>query len=119
LISKSARVLANHSYVQAREAGDAALAEDQILSGVEDLTGIHVMTIHRSKGKQFDGVIILREGRRTGAKLWSSSFVWRDNQRPYPRSRRILRVAITRAMKHVLILDPVFPRCPILAGHRL
>jgi DNA helicase-2/ATP-dependent DNA helicase PcrA len=106
-------------YAEGRQAVDAALAEDQILSGIEDLTGIHVMTIHRSKGKQFDGVIILREGRRTGAKTWSSSFVWRGDQSPYPRSRRILRVAITRAMKHVLILDPFFPPCPILAGHKL
>jgi DNA helicase-2/ATP-dependent DNA helicase PcrA len=107
------------SYRNAREALDAALAEDQILSGIEDLTGIHVMTIHRSKGKQFDGVIILREGQRTGAKIWSSSFVWRGDHTPYYRSRRILRVGITRATKHVLILDPVFPKCPLLAGHRL
>ena len=97
---------------------DAALAEDQILSGIEDLTGIHVMTIHRSKGKQFDGVIILREGQR-GANGWSSSLVWRGDQSPYPRSRKILRVAITRAMKHVLILDPFFPKCPILSDHKL
>ena len=34
----------------AREALDDALAEDQIMAGVEDLTGVHVMTIHRSKG---------------------------------------------------------------------
>jgi DNA helicase II / ATP-dependent DNA helicase PcrA len=115
-----AEVWSDHgSYRNAREAFDAALAEDQILSGIEDLTGIHVMTIHRSKGKQFDGVIILREGQRTGAKTWSSSFVWRGDHLPYYRSRRILRVGITRAMKHVLILDPVFPNCPLLAGHKL
>jgi DNA helicase-2/ATP-dependent DNA helicase PcrA len=105
-------------YSEAREAVDAALAEDQILSGIEDLTGIHVMTIHRSKGKQFDGVIILREAQR-GANGWSSSLIWRGDQHPYPRSRKILRVAITRAMKHVLILDPFFPKCPILSDHKL
>lgn len=108
----------NGCYVRAREAVNTALAEDQILSGTDDLTGIHVMTIHRSKGKQFDGVIILREG-VPGPKGWSSSFVWRNDTRPYPRSRKILRVAITRAIKHVLILDPFFPQCPILAGHKL
>ncbi|HVB86974.1 MAG TPA: hypothetical protein VNK23_09970 [Candidatus Dormibacteraeota bacterium] len=108
----------NGSYISARPALDSALAEDQIISGMEELTGIHVMTIHRSKGKQFDGVIILREGQR-GASGWSSSLIWRGDQSPYPRSRKILRVAITRAIKHVLILDLVYPNCPILSAHTL
>jgi DNA helicase-2/ATP-dependent DNA helicase PcrA len=108
-----------HSYPKARQALELALVEDQILAGVDDLTGIHVMTIHKSKGKQFDGVIILREGRRTGANGWASSFVWRDDQPPYLRSRKILRVAITRARKHVLFLNPVYPVCPILSPHKL
>jgi DNA helicase-2/ATP-dependent DNA helicase PcrA len=97
-----------HCYLNARDALQSALAEDQILAGIEDLSGIHVMTIHKSKGKQFDGVIILREGRRTGARSWASSFVWRDDKPPYLRSRKILRVAITRARKHVLFLNPVY-----------
>jgi DNA helicase-2/ATP-dependent DNA helicase PcrA len=106
-------------YSRAREAVNSALAEDQIMGGIEDLNGIHVMTIHRSKGKQFDGVIIFRESRRVGARAYESSFVWRGDQSPYLRSRKILRVAITRAKAHVLILDPIYPSCPILSGHNL
>jgi ATP-dependent DNA helicase UvrD/PcrA len=106
-------------YPKAREALELALAEDQILAGMEDLSGIHVMTIHKSKGKQFDGVIILREGRRTTVNGLASSFVWRGDQPPYLRSRRILRVAVTRARKHVLFLDPFYPKCPILSPHKL
>ena len=106
------------SYLRARDALDAALIEEQILAGIEDLSGIHVMTIHRSKGKQFDGVIILREGQR-GTNGWTSSFVWRDDPPPHKRSRRILRVGITRAMKQVLMMDPAFPPCPILTPHQL
>jgi DNA helicase-2/ATP-dependent DNA helicase PcrA len=106
------------SYLRARDALDAALIEEQILAGIEDLSGIHVMTIHRSKGKQFDGVIILREGHRS-ATGWTSSFVWRDDPSPHKRSRRVLRVGITRAMKQVLVMDPFFPPCPILSPHRL
>jgi ATP-dependent DNA helicase UvrD/PcrA len=106
-------------YPKAREALESALAEDQILAGMEDLSGIHVMTIHKSKGKQFDGVIILREGRRMGASGLTSSFVWRGDQAPYVRSRKILRVAVTRAKKHVLFLNPVYPKCPILSPHKL
>jgi DNA helicase-2/ATP-dependent DNA helicase PcrA len=107
------------SYDGAVRAFDAALAQDSILESSEDLGGVHVMTIHRAKGKQFDGVIVWRKGVPTGANRWHSSFVWRDDAHPYIRSRKILRVAITRARKEVLILDSAFPRCPLLAGHVL
>jgi DNA helicase-2/ATP-dependent DNA helicase PcrA len=102
-------------YVDARGALDAALAEDQLLGGPEDLSGIHVMTIHKSKAKQFDGVIILREGQPRGRGQWVSSFLWRGDVPPYHRSRKILRVAITRARKHVLILEPPYPPCRLLS----
>lgn len=78
------------------------------------------MTIHKSKGKQFDAVIVLREGRYdqdTGGFV--SSFVWWGDAHPHARSRKILRVAVTRAKSHMLILDPAFPACPLLTGHNL
>ncbi|MCO6427464.1 3'-5' exonuclease, partial [Nitrosomonas communis] len=107
------------SYVRAREALDSALIEDQLLAGVDDLRGIHVMTIHKSKGKQFDAVIIVREGQRYGINKWRSSFVWRDDPIPHHRSRKILRVGITRAKYHVLMLEPFYPNCPIMTPHKL
>lgn len=107
------------AYMRAREALDAALVEDQLLSGVDDLRGIHVMTIHKSKGKQFDAVIIVREGQRLGANQWQSTLVWRDDPAPHHRSRKILRVGITRAKSRVLILEPFYPACPILSPHVL
>lgn len=48
-----------------------------------------------------------------------SSFVWRNDEPPYEKSRKVLRVGITRARIHTLILDPMWPRCPILKGHAL
>lgn len=107
------------TYSRARQALDTALAQETLLAGMEDLTGIHVMTIHRSKGKQFDAVIIYRRNAPIGPNRWQSSLVWRDDHAPYTRSRKILRVGITRARKHVLILEPAFPDCPLLRGHRL
>lgn len=107
------------TYSGATRAFDAALAQDAILETSQDLRGVHVMTIHRAKAKQFDGVVILRKGIPGDGGRWRSSFVWRDDAHPYMRSRKILRVAITRARKHVLILDPVFPACPLLKGHVL
>jgi DNA helicase II / ATP-dependent DNA helicase PcrA len=105
-------------YTGAREALDFALAQDQILGGVDDPPGVQVMTIHKSKGKQFDGVIVIREGRHNGQRQ-VSSFVWWDDEPPYWRSRKILRVGVTRARVHTLILEHVFPACPIMAGHNL
>lgn len=115
----SAMWVQDRQYTHACEALNVAIAEDQILSGMEDLNGIHLMTIHKSKGKQFDAVIIVREGRRVGPKRFESSFVWRDDPSPFFRSRKILRVAITRARSHVLILDPHYPKCPIISPHKL
>jgi DNA helicase II / ATP-dependent DNA helicase PcrA len=97
---------------------DQALAQEQILDGVEAPTGLQVMNFHKAKGKQFDGVIIVREARRTNSRV-DSSFIWRGDALPYPKSRRVLRVGITRARIHTLLLDPQWPNCPLLTGHRL
>ena len=105
-------------YTGARQVLDMALAQDQILGGIDDPPGVQVMTIHKSKGKQFDGVIVVREGRHDGAQL-VSSFVWWGDEPPYHRSRKILRVAITRAKSHTLVLGPIWPSCPIIGQHRL
>jgi DNA helicase II / ATP-dependent DNA helicase PcrA len=110
--------LRDGAYTNARQALDQALAQEQILDGVEAPAGLQVMNFHKAKGKQFDGVIIVREVRRTADKA-ESSFVWRDDEPPYEKSRKVLRVGITRARIHTLILDPMWPRCPILKGHAL
>jgi DNA helicase-2/ATP-dependent DNA helicase PcrA len=107
------------TYAGARSAFDSAMAQDAILESTQDLGGIHVMTIHKSKGKQFDGVIVFRRGVPMGKKKWGSSFVWPKDPHPHPRSRKVLRVAITRARSEVLILEPTFPNCAILKGHKL
>jgi DNA helicase-2/ATP-dependent DNA helicase PcrA len=105
-------------YTGARQVLDLALAQDQILGGVDDPPGVQVMTIHKSKGKQFDGVIVVREGRHNGEQM-VSSFVWWGDEPPYHRSRKILRVAITRARTHTLMVGPIWPSCPIIGRHKL
>lgn len=107
------------AYTTARQGLDNALVQDQLLAGGDDTKGIHVMTIHKSKGKQFDAVILVRESVRQGAKDFRSSLVWRGDAAPYDRSRKILRVGVTRARCHVVMLEPLFPRCPIMSEHRL
>ncbi|RYF59949.1 MAG: ATP-dependent helicase [Comamonadaceae bacterium] len=114
----AAEWLRDGAYTNARVALDQALAQEQILDGVEAPTGLQVMNFHKAKGKQFDGVIIVREARRTNTGV-DSSFVWRGDDLPYPKSRRVLRVGITRARAHTLLLDPQWPTCPLLKGHKL
>jgi DNA helicase-2/ATP-dependent DNA helicase PcrA len=58
------------------------------------------MTLHKSKGKEFDGVVIV-EGQYSGAFF----NVQRENP-PFAATRRLLRVGITRARHHVIILRP-------------
>ncbi|WP_151449150.1 UvrD-helicase domain-containing protein [Lacisediminimonas profundi] len=111
--------LRNNAYTRARAVLDMALSQEQILDSIELLTGLHVMNVHKSKGKQFDAVILVRQARHIGAKQTVSSFVWRDDQEPYTKSRRIVRVAASRARHQLVVLNPYFPDCPLLKGHKL
>ena len=110
--SLSALWLETGTYRGARRALDDALAQEQLISATDSLKGIHVMNIHKCKGKQFDGVILYRAQH-------SSPFVWPNDQPPYAKSRRILHVAISRARSYVLIIDEAYSDCPILDPHNL
>lgn len=106
------------TYLRAREALDAALEQDLMLDGIDDPDGIQVMTVHKAKGKQFDGVIVLRRQTHNGQTL-ISNFIWRGDKPPYRRSRKILMVAVTRAKAHTLMVQQVWPSCPIMDVHTL
>lgn len=110
--------LRDGAYTRARVALDAALAQEQLLDGITEPPGIQVMNVHKAKGKQFDGVIFVREIRQAedGA---TSSFVWRGDTAPYVQSRRLVRVGITRARRRLLILTPTWPACPLHRWERL
>lgn len=100
------------SYVGAREILDSALAQEQLFLAGEEQRGIHVMNMHKCKGKQFDGVVLYRQ-------QYHSPFVWHAEPAPHARSRRLLHMAITRASAHVLILSEASSTCPIINGHTL
>lgn len=75
------------------------LDQERLISAEQDPQGVLVMNIHKSKGKEFDGVILV-EG------AFKSFFFDRDEKPPFPQSRRLLRVAITRARHRVAIIRP-------------
>ena len=90
------------TYAKAREAVDSALTQDLIVDGMDDPDGVQIMTIHKSKGKQFDGVIVLRGTTFNGTQR-ASNLVWRGDSFPFRRSRKILMVGVTRARVHTLV----------------
>jgi DNA helicase-2/ATP-dependent DNA helicase PcrA len=100
------------TYRGARITLDNAIAADQLLSGGTDLNGIHVMTAHKSKGKEFDAVVIFDDPN-------SSPLIYCQEPAPFRRSRKLARVAITRARHHVLILSDASHSSPLIDGHRI
>ncbi|MBB5064916.1 UvrD-helicase domain-containing protein [Granulicella mallensis] len=109
---------ATGTYLRARDALDSALTQDLILDGLDDPDGIQVMTVHKAKGKQFDGVLVLRRETHNGQTM-VSNLVWRGDKTPYRRSRKILMVAVTRAKVHTLMVQQVWPGCPIMDAYNL
>ncbi|MFR7989212.1 MAG: 3'-5' exonuclease [Anaerovoracaceae bacterium] len=75
------------------------------LYGLIKWDGVNVMTIHKSKGKEFD-VVIVYEGRYQGHII--------PNPDRIDQARLNLRVAVTRAKKCALILTPEENPCPLL-----
>jgi DNA helicase-2/ATP-dependent DNA helicase PcrA len=86
--------------------GDAAstvrgvLAADMLESRDEPVPRVSLMNMHKSKGKEFDGVII-GEGMYQGKLLDPTWDAKRLSER-----RRLLRVAITRARFKVIFVQP-------------
>lgn len=77
----------------------SALDQEKLIGLERDPKGVSLMTIHKSKGKEFDGVVLV-EG------LYSSPF-FLDHEGPdFAPSRRLLRVGITRARHFVRIVRP-------------
>lgn len=100
------------AYRNARIALDDAIATEQLLSGGDEVHGIQVMTAHKAKGKEFDAVVLFDDPN-------SSPLVYTREDAPYRRSRKLARVAISRARHHVLVLTCMMDSSELLSGHRL
>ncbi len=100
------------SYKNARSVLDSAILETQIVSENKNQKGINVMTIHKAKGKEFDGVILFDN-------VNSSPFIARNDDAQLMRSRRLLLVGITRARNHTMILSDLTQNCPIIGTFNL
>jgi DNA helicase-2/ATP-dependent DNA helicase PcrA len=103
-----ARRRANGSYAGAREIVSGALLQEHFSASARVWTGVNVMTIHKSKGKEFDEVIVF-EGSRIGRLLRENA-----NARDLEQARLALRVAVTRARRRTTVLTPGWARSPLL-----
>ncbi|QIL80935.1 ATP-dependent helicase [Diaphorobacter sp. HDW4A] len=96
------------TYTGAEVAVRDALVQEHFSASLKDWKGIHVMTIHKSKGKEFSEVIVY-EGSHQGRILRGNA-----TEREGAQALLALRVAVTRAMKRATILTPSNDRCPFL-----
>lgn len=86
-------------YDNAIELVRRTLDQGRITSELREPQGCILMNVHKSKGKEFDGVIIV-EGH------YRSTFYDGREDPPHMSGRRLLRVAVTRARHKVVIVRP-------------
>lgn len=103
--SLSALWIANKNYQGASTAVANAITQEHFASSTRVWGGINVMTIHKSKGKEFDEVIIY-EGKYSGKIVSAPERI--------VQARLNLRVAVTRARNNVTILTPSDDPCQLL-----
>jgi len=98
---------AQGDYRGAEEAVRNALAQEHFSSSHKDWRGIHLMTIHKSKGKEFDEVVIY-DG------LYHRILRNPKDDKAAAQDLLALRVAVTRAIRRASILTPKKSPCPFL-----
>lgn len=94
------RWLASTSYVAASDLVRRILEQERLVAAERDPQGCILMNMHKAKGKEFDGVVLIEGAFKSGF------FDERTEQAPFERSRRLLRVGLTRARTLVTIVRP-------------
>jgi DNA helicase-2/ATP-dependent DNA helicase PcrA len=96
------------TYLGAADAVQNAFVQEHFVAKSAEPRGVHVMTIHKSKGKEFDEVVIY-EG------IHSDRIVRQpDDDYVVAQARLSLRVAVSRAKKKVTVVTPRQKPCELL-----
>lgn len=96
------------SYKGAQSAFRLAIQQEHFNATTRRRIGINIMTIHKSKGKEFDEVIMY-EGYHQGRYVKNET-----DTKIVEESKRMIRVGVTRAMRKTTILTPASKPCPLL-----
>lgn len=108
------------SYLRAKMVVDSVVSQAQLDEFGDNIDGISVMTIHKSKGREFDGVVLLHLGRLSEFSRHNEETVDEDESDDGDDEyRKLLHVGITRARHNVLVLTDSYLRSPLLSGHKL
>ena len=94
-----------HAYRGALDCVQNALRQEHFSAALHDPAGIQVMTIHKSKGKEFDEVFVF-EGFKQGKIVRTGA-----NKKEIAQARLSLRVAVTPARKRATIMFPKSEPC--------
>jgi DNA helicase-2/ATP-dependent DNA helicase PcrA len=94
------RWLALSSYAGASDLVKRILEQERLIAAERDPHGCILMNMHKAKGKEFDGVVLVEGAFKSGF------FDERTEEAPFERSRRLLRVGLTRARTLVTIVRP-------------
>ena len=87
------------SYSGAARALKRVLDRERVMGMDSQPEGVSLMTIHKSKGKEYDGVVLV-EGQ------YASPFFLQHEAPEFAASRRLLRVGISRARHLVILVRP-------------
>jgi len=98
------------TYIGAGQAVEAALTREHFTAATQTFQGIHVMTLHKSKGKQFTEVIIYEGPSQFRDKIVRPNGTEND----LARGKLTLRVGVTRAERFTSILSPANQPCPLI-----
>jgi len=109
LQSRLSELWKSHGYYKgAVSAVNGALLQEHFSASIKKYKGIQVMTIHKSKGKEFDEVIIYEDCFQ-GPIIKSNA-----SENDIKQARLALRVAVTRAKRRTTILTPEQKKCNFL-----
>lgn len=95
----------HQAYPQASQLVDAALTQEHFAMTNRTSTGIFVMNLHKSKGKEFEEVIIWEE-------LYNP--IVNPDVKRIAQDKLVLRVAVTRARSFTTFLTPKMRPCILL-----
>jgi DNA helicase-2/ATP-dependent DNA helicase PcrA len=100
----------SNAYEGALAIGHEHLVRERLYDSGMSRRSLSLMTLHKCKGKEFDAVILGESAQSPGRFLNSNE----ARSRNWPKSRRLLHVAITRARHRAILLTPAYDVSPLL-----